>query len=49
MSLVTKAGLLTSACRAQADESRTQQMPTALKNDRVLDMLLPPAAPPSWL
>jgi hypothetical protein len=39
--------LLTSARCAQADESKAQEMPMALRNDLVLDMLLPPVTPPS--
>ena len=37
--------LLTSACCAQADKRKAQEIPTVLKNDLVLDMLFPPVAP----
>jgi hypothetical protein len=37
--------LLTSACCAQADRRKAQEIPTVLKNDLVLDMLIPPVLP----
>ena len=49
-SLVTKAGLsasavLTTAGCAQADRSKAQEMPIALRNGLVFDMCFPPMVP----